>query len=125
MAHSDRREKPRRDRVRATNGLDSTERLSKGRGQNPSLGRRAPTLRSLGSEAMNTIKQAFDRLWSGSRSLTAFGISMLLLTAICGSLALIDPTEVDDQVRWIKPAKFGISFALYSFCVAWILGYVN
>jgi hypothetical protein len=74
---------------------------------------------------MTTLRNTFERLWSASRPLTAFGIAMTLLAVISAALVPIDPTRIDDQLRWIKPTKFAISFAVYAWSVAWVLTYVG
>src|SRR5687767_11979154 len=71
-----------------------------------------------------TLDSFFARLWKTSRALTGFGLAMILFTAVMGALALIDPTPIDGHIRWIKPGKFGVSFVIYSFSIAFILSYV-
>jgi hypothetical protein len=73
---------------------------------------------------MTRLSSLAERLWTASRPLTAFGIAMAALTVVLGAMALVDPTEIDHHVRWIKPMKFTISFAVYAASVAWILGWV-
>jgi hypothetical protein len=60
------------------------------------------------------------QLWRGSPPLTATGL--LMLAALAGAVVglLIDPRIVTGAPVWLKPAKFAVSIALYTFTLAWI-----
>lgn len=60
------------------------------------------------------------RLWAASPSLTATGFVMtgVLAGALVG-LAL-DPRVITEAPAWLKPAKFAVSIAIYSWTLAWI-----
>ena len=73
------------------------------------------------------IRLAFvlDRLWDGSKPLTATGVLMtvVLIASIVG--IFIDPRIITGMPAWLKPAKFAISTAIYSFTLAWIFTYLS
>jgi hypothetical protein len=60
------------------------------------------------------------RLWQGSAPLT--GTGLLMLVALAGALAglAIDPRVITGAPAWLKPAKFAVSIAIYTFTLAWI-----
>ena len=61
-----------------------------------------------------------QRLWKASPPLTATGILMLAaFVALAGAMAVDDATILGAP-RWLKPAKFAISTAIYAFTLAWI-----
>jgi hypothetical protein len=61
-----------------------------------------------------------QRAWQGSRPLAVVG--MLMLAAAVASLVgvLVDPRAITGAPAWLKPFKFAISTAVYSFTLAWI-----
>jgi hypothetical protein len=64
------------------------------------------------------------RLWKASAPLTATG--WLMLPVLAGALIGLG---VDDRVitgapAWLKPAKFAVSIAIYSFTLAWIFSFL-
>ena len=61
-----------------------------------------------------------SRLWRADRTLTAAGLLMLvtLLTAVAGMA--LDPRTIGGAPAWLKPAKFGLSTAVYSLMLAWV-----
>jgi hypothetical protein len=65
-----------------------------------------------------------QRLWHASPPLTAAGL--LMLAAAAGSLAAmaVDATTILGAPRWLKPAKFAVSTAIYAFTLAWIFTYL-
>jgi hypothetical protein len=52
-------------------------------------------------------------------------------TIMLGALALaliglaIDPRVINAAPAWLKPAKFGLSIAIYSFTLLWLLTFVR
>jgi hypothetical protein len=63
--------------------------------------------------------------WRENAPLTLLGIMMvvaLLLTTI-GIFA--DPRIITGQPAWLKPAKFAISIAIYSFSFVWLLTFIK
>lgn len=59
-------------------------------------------------------------LWKGSAPLTATGLLMIaaLLVALAG--LTLDPRIITGAPAWLKPAKFAVSIAIYTFTLAWI-----
>jgi len=59
-------------------------------------------------------------LWKGSAPLTATGLLMVaaLLVALAG--LMFDPRIITGAPAWLKPAKFAVSIAIYTFTLAWI-----
>src|SRR5688572_25977165 len=65
-----------------------------------------------------------NQLWRGSAPLTATGL--LMLAALTGAVVglAIDPRMVTGAPVWLKPAKFAVSIALYTFTLAWIFSLI-
>ena len=61
-----------------------------------------------------------QRLWRASAPLTAVGIVMLIALAACLIAMAVDPRQILGAPRWLKPAKFAISSAIYALTLAWI-----
>jgi hypothetical protein len=69
---------------------------------------------------MSRLRRLVDSLWRGSRPLTASGMLMLVAFAVAVVAMGLDHREILGAPRWLKPAKFGISTAIYAFTLAWI-----
>jgi len=69
---------------------------------------------------MARLRRFVETLWRESRPLTATGI--IMLAALVASLAAmgVDHSEILGVPRWLKPAKFAVSTAIYTFTLAWI-----
>jgi len=67
-----------------------------------------------------SIMNTLPRLWRASAPLTVLGIVMLVAFAASAIAVAVDPTEILGAPRWLKPAKFAISSAVYAFTLAWI-----
>ena len=68
---------------------------------------------------------ALRRAWQTNKPLTVYGLVMLLtLAATLAGLAL-DPRVISGQPAWLKPAKFALSSAMYTFTLAWLLGFIQ
>lgn len=61
------------------------------------------------------------RIRSGSALLWWSGVVCLALTALFLVMSLVDPVMITGVRRWIKPAKFCISFVFYFWTLAWML----
>ena len=62
---------------------------------------------------------------STSAPLTIFAMVMFVsfIATLIG--ALVDPKVITGAPAWIKPAKFSISFVIYSLTLVWLLSYVE
>jgi hypothetical protein len=69
---------------------------------------------------VSRLRRFVDSLWRGSRPLTASGMLMLVAFAMSVVAMGLDHREILGAPRWLKPAKFGISTAIYAFTLAWI-----
>jgi hypothetical protein len=65
-----------------------------------------------------------QRLWRASAPLTAVGILMLVVFAASLAAMAIDNREILGAPAWLKPTKFAISSAIYTFTLAWILTFL-
>src|SRR4051795_4977008 len=61
-----------------------------------------------------------QRLWKASPPLTATGLLMLAVFAASLAALAVDTQTILGVPRWLKPAKFAISTAIYTFTLAWI-----
>ncbi|MGH9692490.1 MAG: hypothetical protein ACRD5Z_00005, partial [Bryobacteraceae bacterium] len=71
------------------------------------------------------IVNIFKKLWSDSPPLTA--ASLLMFAAFLCSVAgiYLDPRIITGAPAWLKPAKFGISTAIYTATFAWLFRYIT
>ncbi|MEQ9364596.1 MAG: hypothetical protein RIF32_10150 [Leptospirales bacterium] len=65
------------------------------------------------------------RLWRRNPPLALTGGVMLIALALMIPAIWLDPRIVNGEAVWIKPAKFALSIALYSFTLLWILNFVQ
>jgi hypothetical protein len=65
------------------------------------------------------------RAWALNRPLTALGVAMVALLVVAAAAIALDPTVITGAPAWLKPAKFAISIAIYSFTFVWLLTYVR
>ncbi|MCU1385829.1 MAG: hypothetical protein JWL71_4526 [Acidobacteria bacterium] len=65
-----------------------------------------------------------QRLWKASPALTAAGILMGVAFAASLAAMAIDSVTILGVPRWLKPAKFAISTAIYVFTLAWIFTFL-
>ena len=61
-----------------------------------------------------------NRWWRGSGPLTTTGLLMLPMIVVAGIGLLVDPRVIAGAPAWLKPAKFAVSIAIYTFTLAWI-----
>lgn len=71
------------------------------------------------------VPQLVRRAFVADAPLTIVGLGSLamLLVALVGLIA--DPTIITGVPAWLKPLKFAVSIAVYSFTLLWLLGYVQ
>ncbi|MFC7485054.1 hypothetical protein ACFQX7_40330 [Luedemannella flava] len=64
------------------------------------------------------------RAWASNKPLTFLGVAMIatLVAAVVG--LVLDPRVITGAPAWLKPAKFAISVALYSFTLVWLLSFL-
>lgn len=65
-----------------------------------------------------------QRLWKASPPLTAAGLLMVAALVASAVGLAVDPREILGAPRWLKPAKFAVSIAIYAFTLAWIFTYL-
>jgi len=63
-------------------------------------------------------------LWRASAPLTAVGLLMLPVLAVCALGLWLDPSTIAGAPAWLKPAKFAASISLYSLTLAWLFQYL-
>lgn len=64
-------------------------------------------------------------LRTGHRPLVVFGGLMVVLIPIALIGLLVDDRTVVNSPIWLKPLKFAVSLALYSFTLAWLLTFLK
>jgi hypothetical protein len=64
------------------------------------------------------------RLWKASPPLMTAGLLMLAVFAASVAGMAVDHSTILGAPTWLKPAKFGISTAIYTFTLAWIFTYL-
>jgi hypothetical protein len=74
---------------------------------------------------MINLRAEFKRLWAESPVLTV--MSLLMVVTFFGSVAgiFLDPRIITGMPAWLKPAKFGISTAIYGLTLAWLYRYID
>ena len=68
---------------------------------------------------------ALRRAWAGDRPLTFVGVAMLLTFAATLVGLVVDDRVITGAPAWLKPAKFAVSIAIYTFTLVWLLGFVR
>jgi hypothetical protein len=63
-------------------------------------------------------------LWESSKPLTAIGVLMIPVIALCLIGLVVDPRIITGMPAWLKPAKFAISISIYTLTLAWIFRYL-
>ncbi len=74
---------------------------------------------------MLSLRPRLAHLYRRHAALTVLGVGMALLTILFVILAFTDPRSITGAPAWLKPAKFGVSIALYTLTLAWLLGFVD
>lgn len=65
------------------------------------------------------------RSWTISPVLTLFGLSMVVTLILTTIGIFVDHRIVTGSPVWVKPAKFAISTAVYSFTLVWLVRFVQ
>ena len=76
------------------------------------------------ARAVRTARRVLGLLWHTDRPLTAVGLIMLATCAAALIGSAIDPRVITGAPAWLKPAKFGISTAIYSLTLTWVFTYL-
>ena len=71
------------------------------------------------------VRRLATRAWAANRPLTVLGVAMIALLVVAAAGIALDPRVITGAPAWLKPAKFAISVAIYSFTFVWLLGYVR
>lgn len=71
------------------------------------------------------MRSTFAELARRSKTLHHFGWLMVLLYALAGVMYFVDDTRIMGINAWIKPMKFALSIAIYSWTFGWLMGYVT
>ncbi|MFL5806628.1 MAG: hypothetical protein ACJ8CR_33490 [Roseiflexaceae bacterium] len=71
------------------------------------------------------LRSALRRAWAVNWSLTLLGLTMLALLLVSLAGLVLDPRMITGAPAWLKPMKFAISIALYSFTLLWLLTFVQ
>jgi len=71
------------------------------------------------------MKNALRNAYRGSSWLTVMAAAMSVLAIGAAIGLLVDDRTVLGQPAWLKPVKFGVSFAVYAITLAWLLSFVG
>jgi hypothetical protein len=83
------------------------------------------------TDLFSRIRDAFDpraalrKAYAAHRSLTLLGVLMLVTMTVSVLGLLFDPRIITGMPAWLKPFKFSVSIALYSFTLLWMLRFVQ
>ncbi len=68
---------------------------------------------------------ALRRAWRINRPLTLVGTAILIILAATLVGLVVDDRVITGAPAWLKPAKFAVSIAIYSFTLLWLLTFVE
>ena len=66
----------------------------------------------------------FTRLWRTDPVLVGTGLFLAALTVPFGLGLLLDPRIITGAPAWLKPLKFAVSTAIYTFTLAWVFTFL-
>jgi len=78
-----------------------------------------------GRRIRTALAGALANAWRRNRPLTILGVAMIVLLGAATIGVLVDPRVITGAPAWLKPAKFALSTAIYSFTFVWLLTYVR
>lgn len=78
------------------------------------------TRRNAYSRTVTPLGALFANLWRGSAPLVVVGVLMTVAAGLSVIALLVDPRVITGAPAWLKPFKFAVSTAVYSFTLAWI-----
>lgn len=64
-------------------------------------------------------------VWRRNRPLTFIGVAMGAVLVVAAAGLVFDHQVITGAPAWLKPAKFAVSIAIYSFTLAWLLTFVE
>jgi hypothetical protein len=67
----------------------------------------------------------FARLWRQNPPLALTGVVMLAVVLATLIGLVVDPRQVINEPIWLKPAKFAVSIAIYSFTLLWLMTFIT
>jgi hypothetical protein len=70
-------------------------------------------------------RPALSRAYATNRALALLGALMLVALAVSLAGLIVDPRMIAGASAWLKPFKFAVSIAMYSFTMLWMLSYVR
>lgn len=68
---------------------------------------------------------ALQQAYAANRALALLGVLMLITLGASLSGLALDPRTINGAPAWLKPFKFAVSIALYSFTLLWMLSFVE
>ncbi|NUR70600.1 MAG: hypothetical protein HOU81_07250 [Hamadaea sp.] len=71
------------------------------------------------------MRNALRNAYRGSSWLTVMAVAMTALAVLAAFGLVVDDRTVLGQPTWMKPFKFGTSFAVYAMTLAWLLSFVK
>ncbi|MEV0268409.1 hypothetical protein AB0H43_06480 [Hamadaea sp. NPDC050747] len=71
------------------------------------------------------MRNALRNAYRGSSWLTVMAVAMTVLAVVAVVGLAADDRVVLGQPTWLKPFKFGVSFAVYAITLAWLLSFVR
>jgi len=74
---------------------------------------------------MSTLPIQLRRAWRTDKPLTFVGLAMGAVLLIAAFGLVLDHQVITGAPAWLKPAKFAISIAIYSFTFLWLLTFIT
>jgi hypothetical protein len=74
---------------------------------------------------LNPPLEGLRRAWRIDKPLTLVGVAMIITLVVALVGLVVDPTVITGAPAWLKPAKFAISVAIYSFTFLWLLTFIQ
>lgn len=74
---------------------------------------------------IHRFRHEYRRLWETHAALTATAVIMFAAFLGSGAGIFLDPRIITGVPAWLKPAKFGISSAIYAASIAWLLQHIT
>jgi hypothetical protein len=71
------------------------------------------------------VRGLVGRSWQLNRPLTFLGLTMIAVLAVAAVGLVVDERVITGAPAWLKPMKFAISIAIYSFTFVWLLTFVR